>query len=789
MISSIFTLKEQTTIPDSLVSIQNTTLEESYFNSTLNFLLECQNEMLSYRQDLYKTLLEEDNPTIVNEAFNDILNGLKAAVKKILAYIETLVKRFVTQIAKFIQSDKYILINKKNIQKFTDDDKFKITGFEYTFKENIPVIDIPGLDLSELKQELKSIANVDITQKINKLDELNVRLNNNAVLDELRAQVLHLETPIPENSYANEAFCVYRDGESEEHTIHIKRANVLNSLNDYENYKDKIKIAERDKERIFKKYKEVQRQLDDISTSSMKSDGSRVTIKVGDGPEQDYSEEFKRKFNNAIMIQSSRIQAICNFHILAFAAKLDALNAATTQDRAILYAALSRVQSHIKNNTFVKEDLDLTIDSIKENYTSYDYTNELLYKNYVLEKHFMNLNQKRFINECLVLSESNIPVLKSIHEDLKMDQKNRFEKLKEIVKNIIEKFINKLTEFINRDKKFLENNKETILTKKVTPAYTLNNMPAYSLGIKNINEWKEPTTPQFEKLMTMTEKDIQKIFLPAYDGNGEFVDFAKKYFISNNTEAKDRTSEDEEVSMSNLYNYCVEAPDNINKAKKDKSGYDRVVNSISAAMKNMKVNESYSEFGMNYILSTVLEMYINEADGDDKKSGVDIQGQNNNSSAESKGDAKLDLNTSKEDNNKDQSNNADKDPEDKEQDNKEEKSSNNKKAEETANWHIKAYQTVIGARLTAMQRIYSEYMKIIRYHVKALENPGDANSDEHSKNLKPLLKEYLDAGDDNDKKKAASDKIISYFKSKMSKTIDAHDVQILVNKNLSKLRK
>ena len=48
IVSSVFALKEATTIPDNLVNIPSTKIEEGYyFNSSLNFLLECHEELLS----------------------------------------------------------------------------------------------------------------------------------------------------------------------------------------------------------------------------------------------------------------------------------------------------------------------------------------------------------------------------------------------------------------------------------------------------------------------------------------------------------------------------------------------------------------------------------------------------------------------------------------------------------------------------------------------------------------------------------------------------------------------
>lgn len=770
MISSVFNLKENKNIPSNLKTIADTKLEENYyFNNSLDFLLECHKELLSYKQDFYKTVLEcsEDTPYIITESFHDLISSIKQSIKKILAYIETLVSRFITQIAKFIKSDSYILSKESELKKFSNEDKFKIHGYEYTFKDNVPVVDIEGLDVYTLIKSVESIKDSSDEDKASKLSDMTAYLSNETNMDDIRSQILNTNHKVPENTFDNEVFCIFRDGNSEDIEIEIDKSEVLKALDLYKNYKDIIKNIKSSQSKITNKYKELERQVDSLGTPLKNSNTSQAINQI---------------LNKLIITQINLIQKISTLHVQAFSAKLDAYNAMTLQNRRVLYSALNAIQKNPKNNKIFKQE-------------SVDYTKDINYNNYLLEKYYLNMNQKHFLEECVALSESNIVSLKYINEDIKMDQKTRFQKFQDALTRMINKFMEKINSFINKDKEFLQKNKETILTKKVQPVYTLNNMPPYSEGIKVINEWMPPKTIPAEKLVSMTELDIKKMIIPAYEENkGEFADFAKRYFLCNNGKNEDRKSDDpKEMNMQNIYDYCLNIPQEITKINVLKNSFNNTIKGI-VAMINTHKNESVDEFGRTYLYSTVLETYINEADPGDTNSNTGSTNANtgtntntnannttnNNNSQAKQNNIKTDVpGEDKKDNT------TEKDPENKEKqgdDTNNSTKSQDSKAMESAGWYSKNMQIAIGAKLTAMQKIYSEYMKIMRYHVKAVSGGGGLN-EEDEKALRDLMKEYRDSED----KKPATEKIISFYKSKLGKTIDAHDVENIVNQNKDNL--
>lgn len=778
MISSVFTLKENNYVPEELVSFKQTNLEEGYYiNSSLNFLLECHEELLSYRQDFYKSILEASDEYVINESFNEVISKIKVIIKKILAYIESLIKRFTTQLAKFVGSDKHIMKRKDEIRKFPSDESFTINGYEFTIDDKVPVIDIVGLDLNELRHELQAISDKTIVVKIEKLSELIVKLSDQQI-DDICGQILGLDSAIAQSTFNEQVFAIYRDGKSLESTLTIKREDVLRALNDYEGYNDKIKQVKSLQNNITSKYKSLEKQVDDLVRSNMNLDGSAKMETELDSVQtlNNYKTNLAHSLDNLVIALTNRIQKISTLHVQAIAGKLDAYNALTIQDRNILYTALSTVQKDIKNMRMMKESVDLSIDE-----SCYDYTRTAINRQYMIELHALNLRQQRFVDECLALSESNIPELKSINEDLKMDVKNKFDKLVEFLKSIYQKFLMKMNKFLTNNKDFLNKYKDVILTKKVEP-YKLNNVPDYEAGIKNITNHTIKRL-DIKTMMTQSDDQIRQAVLPQYTGKDEFSEFAKRYFLCDNKPNREEVSS-ETLNMGEIYNFCVNAPAAIKKLENDQNVFKTEADKIKSEVLKTAKNESTDLYGYKYYYSSVLESYINEEGENEAK-------ENTNS------DAKLDLTVSKNDTTDKNNDIADKvqtkkDPDDKAKDAeaqaKENQGAEAKKIKETADAYLKALQVVFTAKITSFQKIYTEYMKILRYHVsQATGSMGSTTkfTEEDQKNIKAAMKEYKDAKD-KEGRESATNKIKAIYKSKQI-VIDDRDVQNLVEKNASKL--
>lgn len=773
MISSVFSLKEANTIPSYLISTQETKLEFNYYNESLDFLKECQEELLSYRRDFYKTILESnDNQYIINEAFNDIMQSIKNIIKKILAYIESIVKRFITSLNKFIGSDKYIINKRKEINKFPSDKSFDINGYNFTLTDNVPVVDVIGLDLSEINNALDEIEKdgSDIGVKLAKVEVLLADLTSDEKLDQIRSQILNVEYKIPDSSFANEVFAIYRDGKSTEQTITIKKADVSRAMDDYEGYKNKIKQVNTLKSNMSAKYKALETDIDRMVKNNMKEAINRSNA------DQQSKDALINRLSSLVTSQAQSVNKIATYHIQSIAAKLDAYNALVIQDKNILYTALNIVNKDINNAR------------IMENTEEYDYIKENIYRTYLIETYYINKRQQRFVEECLAISESNIPELKSINEDLKMDTKGKFEKLKAFVKELFQKFLMKMNKFITGNKDFLEKYKDIILTKKIEE-YTLNNMPDYEAGIKNITDHKLKKL-DIKALISKTEQEIQHELLNAYTNENDFSDFCKRYFLCDNKPNKEKVSSTT-LNMAEIYAFCIKASDAIKQLENDQKEFsaaaDAAKNAVLAATPK---NESVNLYGEKYYYSSVYEAFINE---DDQPQQQTNQSSLTNTNSDTKSDAKMKLDVPTPDNKTEKNNNLEKDVKsddkgkDAETQAKENQGAESKKVSETADWYLATIKTITTAKITAFQKIYSEYMKILRYHVqKATGSMGSASkfTEDDIKEIKSAMQDYIKGNEDG--KKVAANKIISIYKSK-NMVIDAHDVQTLVEKNKGSL--
>lgn len=750
MISSAFALKNSNIIPDYLTGNPETKLEQNYYvNSTLDFLSECNKELLDCRKDFYRTVLEDydNNPYMVQESYNTVLAVIKSIGKKILAYIESLIARFITQLSKYAESDRYILKMKKQIEKFPNNETFKIEGFKYTFEENVPVINVIDLDLNDIESKLRSKG--DVVGRLNQLYAISNDISSENNMNEIRGHILNLKYPISEVEFTDKVRSTFRNGQSKAEPIIVGKAQVSQALEEFENYKDMIKDAKRIRQNIKNEYALIETRINNIMDESNKvKDEDSETVA-----------NFKECVNQLVSKLVEIIRKISSLHAFAISAKIDAYTESYLQDRSILYKSLDVIQRDL-GNTY----------TMSESYED-DYTRRCIDKSYIFENYFLNKQQERFVQECLLLSESNIPELKTIHEDLKMDVKNKFDKLVAILKDIYQKFMTKMKSLINDSKEFLTKNKDAF-AKKVAE-FILNNLPDYETGIKNIEGHKLQRL-DIKTMVSDSELDIQKKLLPEYTGDGDFAEFAKRYFLCGNKPNREKVSSNS-LNMGDIYAFCLGAENQLARLNNDLNDFNNAAsnakNSVSASIKT----ESVNEFGRRLYYSRVLESYVNE------------EGEQETEKADSKADLKLDV-PSQDDKSKEEPKETNKQDDTTKTEEKPSDNGETKKLEETAGWYLKTARTILTAKITAFQKIYSEYMKILKYHVKMVSGPTQTAgkfTDEDQANIKNAMKEYNDAKDENGKK-AAADKIINIYKSK-NMNIDAHDVQTLVSKNQSKL--
>ena len=349
-------------------TIEKINIEESYFVAALNLLEEMNNEIVSINKELYRSILESgDNVIAINESFSSFCASIKKIIEKFINFIKRIIQRFILTMNKIVKSDKYLTKHKKELDKFGPDDKFEMDVFTFTYltDDNIPRLDPleewnksqgyaenfkPGDTNTSLLSQVTAIYT-------NQKDKL-----NNGWYDSFRAKVINNPnggpSSITSEDFAEELFKIFRNGSTEKSEEEISYDKVVDSLNRFEAYENNLKHVNENKKKLEKGYLDIKKEIE--TWASAGTDGksalnvifgdTNTNIVVNNNEYQQNKKEIDEQIDLFIKSKVNQIQHMCEIHAMAFTAKLDAIKACYTQDKAILYKALSKVQKH-KNVT------------------------------------------------------------------------------------------------------------------------------------------------------------------------------------------------------------------------------------------------------------------------------------------------------------------------------------------------------------------------------------------------------------------------------------------------------
>lgn len=332
----------------SVVSVVSTDsyIDESYFVETLNFLAE-QNRVYSLlNANLYRSISESGNdPIIIREAFSDFFGAIKNFIKKIIAFLKKLLAKFWVRINSLFLRDKYIEQHKDELAKFTTTHEFDISGYTYTFKEDVPKIDV----LMNIDQSLADFASGSSGDKKNAkdakamktaYDNFLAKKNSNRYLDDMRQTVIGAKSPIDESSYKEELFKVYRNGDKDKSKVNVTNSVVMDALAFFTGYEKLKNATQRQADNVEKIYGSIQKKLDRVNVVK---DGDVENVTIEDIVDGDSSNDKLALYDLFLKAKSQEIQLISNLHTMAFSAKLDAIKDCFTQDKTILYGAFKKL--------------------------------------------------------------------------------------------------------------------------------------------------------------------------------------------------------------------------------------------------------------------------------------------------------------------------------------------------------------------------------------------------------------------------------------------------------------
>lgn len=366
--------------------------EENYFVETLSFLASINEEFNTINKIFYRSVLESDgDPIVIQESFADFFSKFKAVIKKFLTFIQSLFQRFITNLNSMVKSQSYLLKHKKDFDRFNSDDNFDIDGYEYTFNTNVPIIDLP-IDFSSNLIGITGITDtvaysdntvfgdmskVSVDSKVT--DKIKASISNThaavktqldgSFYDTQRGKVLGLSTNITDDEYSDECWKIYRNGENSTVYVTVNRAYITDALKRIENYKKFIKDVESTRNKIDKKYHDLEKQVEKMVKSNkvMESDKSLRTVEVdmyGSITNVNMSADALGELNAYLKTITSVVQELSNIHSIAFSAKLQAIKDQYVQDKTALYRALSKCQTASKIRA-AKEGADL-VENIEE---------------------------------------------------------------------------------------------------------------------------------------------------------------------------------------------------------------------------------------------------------------------------------------------------------------------------------------------------------------------------------------------------------------------------------------
>ena len=117
----------------ALESLTECSYKKSYMSMAYDYIAESTEFYYGLNKKFYKTVLESYGDfDIINEAFDGFIDKVKEIIKKFLEFIKRIFNEFIARLNGLVKSEKYLKNHLKDLNKFTSDHEFDITGYEFT---------------------------------------------------------------------------------------------------------------------------------------------------------------------------------------------------------------------------------------------------------------------------------------------------------------------------------------------------------------------------------------------------------------------------------------------------------------------------------------------------------------------------------------------------------------------------------------------------------------------------------------------------------------------------------
>ena len=282
-------------------------LEENYFNIN--------------RQHVQSThiSIKDNSLEILQESFNDFIQSVISFFKNLLDKFTEFMKRLFMVIYAYLGDfEKFLDKYKNNLRNLNP--KFDIKGYKYTFKANIPNLDIVNSVINSYNSELSDIDNTSKDNIIEKREKFMATSN----LNKIRSTILGKSGETDSEDFIKETKKLFRDGEEDKIDIEVNKSFLTTVIADYpflkKQYSDAVKerddiISIIDKIKTFFEksasvyYKEKNKT---IGAKTLNRDGNK--IKIGNTVEHGFDGGKMKVINTFFSFkftQSKEIGGMC----------------------------------------------------------------------------------------------------------------------------------------------------------------------------------------------------------------------------------------------------------------------------------------------------------------------------------------------------------------------------------------------------------------------------------------------------------------------------------------------
>ena len=390
-----------------------------------------------------------------------------------------------------------------------------------------------------------------------------------------------------------------------------------------------------------------------------------------------------------------------------------------------------------------------------------DYITEGQVFEYYQSKINNQISLESYINECVILAEGKnvVSKLQAFNEEEKKTGweriKEAFRKFGEFFKKIFAKFFDRMSRFIQGNKKWLDKHKALIINNKLR--FEDITMYDYFTGIKRMVNSSVPAFMDYENNMKQKlssdkacyewmAKEAVHMDKFVYSESVDFTETVKNWFLGGENTVKFASSK---INMSDIFNYCYTYEKMKDNIEKDQRILNRSLEEITKLIseKAAKITADEKEdnteqqgdkpitASANIAFSSVYSTYITEADGpefgdkieDNKKSDSTTTFKANQKSGTVGDESKTAAANSNKNVDYGDSNSSDVENQNKADINKVDSSKVIQEMSEALTRYRTASTSIFTSKLTAAEKCYKDFMKIMIAHVDSYINKTQTN--------------------------------------------------------------